>query len=80
VPATQLAAALGNPVVGAMVLLGAYARVTEIVALDTLKQAMRGCVPAYRRQHLELNERALSAGFEAAPRAAAPAWRVEQAA
>jgi hypothetical protein len=40
---------------------------------------MRGCVPAYRRQHLELNERALAAGYEAAPRAAAPAWRAEAA-
>jgi Pyruvate/2-oxoacid:ferredoxin oxidoreductase gamma subunit len=80
VPATQLAGELGNPVVGAMVLLGAYARVTEIVALESLQQAMRGCVPAYRRQHLEWNERALAAGYECAPRAAAPAWRVEQAA
>jgi Pyruvate/2-oxoacid:ferredoxin oxidoreductase gamma subunit len=80
VPATERATALGNPVVGAMVLLGAYARATRIVALGSLQQAMRACVPPYRRQHVELNERALAAGFELAPDAAAPAWGAKAAA
>jgi hypothetical protein len=40
---------------------------------------MRGCVPAYRRQHVELNERALAAGHAALAAASAPAWRAEAA-
>ena len=55
-------------------LVAAYAGITELVAIDSLVDAMRATVPAYRRQHLEANERALRAGYAAAPRAAAPAF------
>ncbi len=50
---------------------GAYARVTDLVGLESIVEAMREAVPSYRRQHLEVNERALRAGFEAAPPGAA---------
>jgi len=80
VPAGARAAELGSPVVGAMVLIGAFARITGIVAPESLDEAMRACVPSYRRQHIETNERALRAGYELAPAAAAPAWRAEEAA
>ncbi|HVN39762.1 MAG TPA: 2-oxoacid:acceptor oxidoreductase family protein [Myxococcota bacterium] len=80
VPATARATELGSPVVGAMVLIGAFARITGLVSLASLEEAMRACVPSYRRQHVELNERALHAGFEHAPADAAPAWRTEEAA
>ena len=80
VPAGARAAELGSPVVGAMVLIGAFARITRVVALASLEEAMGACVPSYRRQHVETNERALRAGFELAQDDAAPAWRAEQAA
>jgi 2-oxoacid:acceptor oxidoreductase gamma subunit (pyruvate/2-ketoisovalerate family) len=80
VPASARATELGGAVVGAMVLIGAFARISGLVALGSLEQAMRDSVPPYRRQHVELNERALRAGFEQAPDAAAPAWRAEAAA
>ena len=80
VPATELAAKLGNPMAASMVATGAFARLTDLVRLDSLLAGMRESVPSYRRQHLELNERALRAGFDAAPAAAAPAWADEEAA
>jgi 2-oxoacid:acceptor oxidoreductase gamma subunit (pyruvate/2-ketoisovalerate family) len=79
-PASARAAELGSAVVGAMLLIGAFARISGLVALESLDAAMRASVPPYRRQHVELNERALRAGFEAAPELAAPAWRAEAAA
>jgi 2-oxoglutarate ferredoxin oxidoreductase subunit gamma len=80
VPAGARASELGSPVVGAMVLIGAFARITGLVAPGALEEAMRACVPPYRRQHVELNERALRAGFELAQAGEAPAWRAERAA
>lgn len=80
VAATARATELGSAVVGAMVLIGAFARITGLVSLSSLEQAMRACVPSYRRQHVELNERALCAGFELAPGDAAPAWGADEAA
>ena len=80
VPATELAAKLGNPMAASMVATGAFARLTGLVRLESLLAGMRESVPSYRRQHLELNERALRAGFDAAPEAAAPAWADEEAA
>ena len=79
VPAGSRATELGSPVVGAMVLIGAFARITGLVAPASLEEAMRACVPSYRRQHIETNERALRAGFELAKSDAAPAWREEAA-
>ena len=52
-----------------LVLVGAYARVTGLVGIDSMVEAMRESVPAYRRQHLETNEKALRVGFEAGPAA-----------
>jgi 2-oxoglutarate ferredoxin oxidoreductase subunit gamma len=80
VPASACATELGSAVVGAMVLIGAFARITGLVSLASLEEAMRACVPCYRRQHVELNERALRAGWGAAPDAAAPAWLAEETA
>jgi Pyruvate/2-oxoacid:ferredoxin oxidoreductase gamma subunit len=57
-----------------MVVTGAYAAITGIVALDSLIAAMRESLPPYRKQHAELNEKALRAGYEMAPANVAPAW------
>ncbi|HUV11590.1 MAG TPA: 2-oxoacid:acceptor oxidoreductase family protein [Acidimicrobiia bacterium] len=74
VAATEIAAEVGNPLGGAMTMVGAYAALTEIVTLQSLIEAMRASIPSYRRQHIEANERALRAGWDAVPLGAHPAW------
>jgi 2-oxoglutarate ferredoxin oxidoreductase subunit gamma len=76
VPATTVAADVGNPLGGALVMLAAYAATTDIVSLDSLIAAMRASIPPYRTQHIEANERALHAGWELLPHNAHPAWEV----
>jgi 2-oxoglutarate ferredoxin oxidoreductase subunit gamma len=74
VPATEVAMEVGNVMTASMVMLGAYAAVTEIVALDALEDAVAAALPSYRTQHVALNVAALRAGYEAVPRAVAAAW------
>jgi len=74
IPASALALDLGNALAASMVMAGAYVAVTGLVSLDALQGAARGALPAYRAQHAELNERALLAGYDAAPRLRVPAW------
>ena len=75
VPAADLAADAGNVMAASMVMLGVLSTVTDLVGLDSLRMGVRACVPSYRRQHLELNDRALQAGAVAtAPRPACLAW------
>jgi Pyruvate/2-oxoacid:ferredoxin oxidoreductase gamma subunit len=76
VPATDVAAELGNPLGASLVLTGAYVAVTGLVELDSLVAGMRESIPPYRRQHIENNEVAIRTGFDRAPRLAAPAWEV----
>jgi Pyruvate/2-oxoacid:ferredoxin oxidoreductase gamma subunit len=77
VPAADIAADAGNVMAASMVMLGALCTVTEVVALDSLRTGVRACVPSYRRQHLELNDRALEAGAAvAAARPSCVAWPV----
>jgi Pyruvate/2-oxoacid:ferredoxin oxidoreductase gamma subunit len=72
--ATELAAELGNPLGGAMVMVGAYGGLTGLVSTDSLVEAMRESVPSYRRQHVAANERTIRAGWDAVPTGAHPAW------
>jgi Pyruvate/2-oxoacid:ferredoxin oxidoreductase gamma subunit len=74
VPATALALDLGNAVATSMVMVGAYAGATGLVALSALKDAARAALPPYRAKHADLNERALQTGFAAAPRLVVGAW------
>jgi Pyruvate/2-oxoacid:ferredoxin oxidoreductase gamma subunit len=76
VPATTVAADIGNPLGGALVMLAAYASATSAVSLDALVAAMRASIPPYRTQHIEANERALHAGWELLPHNSHPAWEV----
>ena len=76
VPASEIAVDVGNVMAASMVMTGAYAAVTELVNLDSLAEAVAHVLPPYRRQHIELNVRALHAGFAAAPARLAPAWTV----
>ena len=66
VPATDVATDLGNPLLAAMVMAGVYGRKSGLVSLDGLVEGMRRSVPPYRRQLIEANEGALSAGWEMA--------------
>jgi 2-oxoacid:acceptor oxidoreductase gamma subunit (pyruvate/2-ketoisovalerate family) len=74
VPATKLASELGSPLSASLVLVAAFARITGLLSLDSLVDAMRASLPPYRSAHADANERALRASFEAAPAAIAPAW------
>ncbi len=74
VPATTLAAELGSPLAGAMVMLGAYCTTTGIVGIDALVEGMRESIPPYRTQHIEANARAIRAGCELLPANEFPAW------
>jgi 2-oxoglutarate ferredoxin oxidoreductase subunit gamma len=80
VPAGEIATRIGSPLAASMVLVAAYARLTGMVGIDALVAGMREAVPPYRRQHLDVNEKALRAGFEAVAPAAAPAWVPSEAA
>jgi 2-oxoglutarate ferredoxin oxidoreductase subunit gamma len=79
VPAVEIATRIGSPLAASMVLVAAHARITGLVGLEALVAGMRESVPPYRRQHVEANEKALRAGFEAAA-PAAPAWAASEAA
>jgi Pyruvate/2-oxoacid:ferredoxin oxidoreductase gamma subunit len=74
VPATNVAADLGNPLGGSLVILAAYAAITGIVARDALVEGMRESIPPYRTQHIEANERAIDAGWDLLPANEHPAW------
>jgi len=74
IPATELAAEVGNPMGATMVMIGALAALTGLVSFDSLVAGMREAIPPYRRQHIEANERALGAGAQAVPVGAHPAW------
>jgi Pyruvate/2-oxoacid:ferredoxin oxidoreductase gamma subunit len=75
--ATELAAQLGNPLGGAMVMVGAYGGLTGLVSADALIEAMRESVPSYRQQHVAANERTIRAGWDAVPADAHPAWATD---
>ncbi len=74
VPAREIAAQVGSPLTSSMVLVGFYAGATALVGVDALVESMRQSLPGYRQQHAAQNEKALRAGFAAAPHGAAPAW------
>jgi 2-oxoglutarate ferredoxin oxidoreductase subunit gamma len=65
VDAGEIASGLGSHMAAGFVLLGAYAAVTGMAALESLVAAMKELVPPYRTQHLVLNESALRAGHDA---------------
>lgn len=65
VDATRIAREIGNPLVGGMVLMSAFASATGLVTTDQLLTAMRSLVPAHRAQHLATNEKAIRAGADA---------------
>jgi Pyruvate/2-oxoacid:ferredoxin oxidoreductase gamma subunit len=65
-PLSATAVELGSPVLLSMVVVGVYAGLTGMVALDSTLDSMRESVPPYRRQFVPGNERAIRAGFDLA--------------
>jgi Pyruvate/2-oxoacid:ferredoxin oxidoreductase gamma subunit len=63
---TAIAAASGAPAAATLVMLGYFARVTGLVAVDHLVEAMESIVPPYRAERRAENETAIRAGFAAA--------------
>ena len=80
VAATDVAAGLGDPLVAAMVMAGAYAAYTGLVSLDTLRRAAAASLPARRARHAARNDEALVAGSGLVPALGAPAWALEASA
>ena len=74
VPATDIAVEVGNIIAASMVMLGAYAGVTQIASLSSLVDAVGASLPSYRAAHITLNTEALRAGYDAAPHALVSAW------
>ena len=68
------------PLAGSLVLAGAFASATRLVALDSLIAAMQDSLPSYRLQHAEGNARALRAGWESVSSPLTMAWPAEAAA
>jgi Pyruvate/2-oxoacid:ferredoxin oxidoreductase gamma subunit len=77
VPATRIASDLGNGMAASMVLIAAYAKLSGLVELESLVEAMKQSIPSYRTQHIDGNIGALEAGFAALPERAVPAWNDE---
>jgi 2-oxoglutarate ferredoxin oxidoreductase subunit gamma len=72
VPASEIAGQAGNIMAACMTIVSAYAALTGIAGSDGLVAAMKELVPAYRRQHVQVNEAAIRAGYQwAQTRAAA---------
>lgn len=67
VPATRLAMELGNRMAANIVMLAFFTAVTGVVSREALEQSVRATV---RPRHIELNLRALDAGFQEASTAA----------
>jgi 2-oxoglutarate ferredoxin oxidoreductase subunit gamma len=63
VPAGKIATEAGNLMAACMTMISVYAALNNLVNADVLVDAMKTLVPAYRRQHLEVNERAINAGY-----------------
>jgi 2-oxoglutarate ferredoxin oxidoreductase subunit gamma len=78
VDAAKIASECGSSLAGALVLVGAYAGLTGLVSLASLEAGLEASLPERRRQHRELNERALRAGFAALPEGREPAWQVSR--
>ena len=64
IPATEIASGLGKKIVANMIMLGFFANQTKVVSLDSLRQTVAEVVA---KQHLELNMKALYAGYSYVP-------------
>ena len=64
VPANDIAAELGNPIVVNMVMLGAYVQLARPVKLDSVKASMETVLPPRLHGFIPINNQALDRGAE----------------
>ncbi len=64
VPATKIATDLGAPTLANMVILGKMIKETGVVDFDTIEVGLKKVIPARKADMLELNLKALKAGFD----------------
>jgi 2-oxoglutarate ferredoxin oxidoreductase subunit gamma len=80
VPASEIATGISGPMGASMVAIAAYAKLTGLVELDSLVEAMTSSLPPYRRQHVESNTELLRAGFALFDAVEVPAWEAVEGA
>ncbi|MCX6343591.1 MAG: 2-oxoacid:acceptor oxidoreductase family protein [Armatimonadetes bacterium] len=66
IPATDIAAELGNAKAANMVLLGAYVQMVKPVSLDSIEKSMKEALPKRNHSFIPLNVAALMKGAEIA--------------
>jgi 2-oxoglutarate ferredoxin oxidoreductase subunit gamma len=66
VPATEMATDMGNFRVANMILLGAWAAVTQVVTIEQLAQALADHLPKSKQKTVPINQDALYRGAEVA--------------
>jgi 2-oxoglutarate ferredoxin oxidoreductase subunit gamma len=64
VPANELAAEVGNARLVNMIILGAYAYLSKVVSLDSLKEGLEYILPERNRRFIPANIEALDRGAE----------------
>jgi len=80
VPASEIATGISGPMGASMVAIAAYAKLTGLVELDSLVEAMTRSLPPYRRQHIASNSKLLRSGFAFFDAADVPAWEAVEGA
>ena len=63
IPATKMAADAGIPTLANMIILGKMIKETGAISLENLKDAMKKIVSAKREELIDINIRALEAGY-----------------
>lgn len=76
--ATDLAIDLGNAMAATVVMVGALSALSGLVSLDGLLSAVPQALPPYRTKHIETNQAALRAGFDAVERGGSAAWAMTE--
>lgn len=74
IPAVRIATDLGAALGAAMVMIGAYAKITGAASLPSLREAMARSLPPYRQKHVPSNIAMLEAGYAHIPEATHAIW------
>lgn len=65
IPATDIAIDAATLVCATMVMVGAVAASTGLLTLEGLASGLDEALPSYRKEHFDINIKAINAGFEA---------------
>ena len=64
IPATKMATDLGTPTLANMVILGKMIKETGVVGFDAIENGLKKVIPARKADMLEINLKALKAGYD----------------